>query len=467
MIKRLVSTFIISFLFFTLHPANAESTVSRYDAVDTLWKIFDMQTHPEILNTKDSLPVYFVDIAFTDSHYTQLASLCVYQVLDCTGGTFNGAQPVTYPSLFKMAFAMAAAKDKTSTFAVESNPEWHVPYMNKALERGLISDASKVGEVSQEDLTKITNKLSILRSYYFTVPTYFKGLEKNPQDLTSEMFTSLKEIDDTVSIYKELYGDLVTKWASKDTPVIDKILLASSMARLKIMLPRAEEIAKEMHSHPLFYDTTYPEDLRLLFKQHNIKELVGEGVYDFSNNASYRKWNIQHSIKNIDKLVLQPGEEFNYWDVMYKGGLDQVKNGWLIVGNKEVWGWGGGLCGTATAIFRGAWMAGLEITERRPHSIYYTDMYTRGEIGLDAAVYQDSPNLRFKNNTGSPLIMHTAYNTNRDIVRVQVFGTKQFNAIEFSGPVKKGNSYTQSRTFKYADGTAHTENLYSTYRKIQ
>lgn len=437
--------------------------------MDALWNEFGMTAHPQTMNKNMNAPIYFSDVAFSDSQYAQLSSLCLYKILDCPSqGLFKGTEPITYPALFKIAYGIAKIQDKTETFALSpSNEAWHVPYMNKALERGLISDPMEVGTVSKESFDKILRKLSILRSYHFIVPTYFKGLEKNPEDLKEDTFSTLKEVEDSLSVYKELYSSLATRWAKDETPIIEKIFLGSAMARLKLMIPRIETVSREMHAHALYYDGNYPEDLRTLFKENNIKELIGEGTYDFSNNAAYRKWNIQNSIKNVDKLVLKPGEEFNYWDVMYKGGLDKVKNGWLIVGDKEVWGWGGGLCGTATAIFRGAWMAGLEITERRPHSIYYTDMYKRSEIGLDAAVFQDSPNLRFKNNTGGTIVMHTAYNANKDIVRVQVFGTKHFKNLSFAGPTRKGGSYIQSRIFEYLDGTTNQEDLYSSYRKIQ
>lgn len=484
MIRRSFSALLFSLLFFAFQQAQA-ADITRYDAVDTLWKEFGMTAHPQTLNSNQQTAVFFSDVPYTDAHYNQISSLCLYQVLDCSSQSlFKGEDPITYPALFKIAYGIAKIEDKTNAFDLDQallqkhsegalaprSPAgevgWHVPYMNKALERGLISDPLEVGTVSEEKFNKILRKLSILRAYYFIVPTYFKGLEITPEDLQEDTFSTLKEVEDSLSIYKELYSDLATRWANGNTPIIERVLLGSAMARLKLMIPRIEAVSADMHAHALYYDGSYPEDLRALFKEHNIKEMVGEGVYDFSNNAAYRKWNIQHSIKNVDKLVLKPGEEFNYWDTMYKGGLDEVKNGWLIVGDKEVWGWGGGLCGTATAIFRGAWMSGLEITERRPHSIYYTDMYKRSEIGLDAAVFQDSPNLRFKNNTGSTIILHTAYNTNKDIVRVQVFGTKHFKNLSFSGPERKGGSYIQSRTFEYADGTKHEEDLYSSYRKI-
>ncbi len=57
--------------------------------------------------------------------------------------------------------------------------------------------------------------------------------------------------------------------------------------------------------------------------------------------------------------------------------------------------YGGGICEVSTAVFNAALMAGLKITERSNHSIYF-DHYPKGR---DATVSDPGPNLKFVNNT--------------------------------------------------------------------
>ena len=56
---------------------------------------------------------------------------------------------------------------------------------------------------------------------------------------------------------------------------------------------------------------------------------------------------------------------------------------------------GGGICQVSTTLFNAAFFAGLEIVERKNHSIYI-DHYPKGR---DATVSAGGPNMRFRNDT--------------------------------------------------------------------
>jgi vancomycin resistance protein YoaR len=65
---------------------------------------------------------------------------------------------------------------------------------------------------------------------------------------------------------------------------------------------------------------------------------------------------------------------------------------------------GGGICQVSTTLFNAALFAGLEIVERKNHSIYI-DHYPKGR---DATVTAGSPNMRFRNDTDHYILVRGA-----------------------------------------------------------
>lgn len=65
---------------------------------------------------------------------------------------------------------------------------------------------------------------------------------------------------------------------------------------------------------------------------------------------------------------------------------------------------GGGICQVSTTLFNAALFAGLEIVERKNHSIYI-DHYPKGR---DATVSADGPNMRFRNDTDHYILVRGA-----------------------------------------------------------
>ena len=256
-------------------------------------------------------------------------------------------------------------------------------------------------------------------------------------------------------------GKNITKDTAKNVAIKEK------MNKLAVLKGFFLQVKTAINGNPLLFDTAYPKKDRLLFKKLGLREVLGEGTYDFRDNADYRKTNIRNSIVNADNFTIEPGAEFDFWKVMYANGLPGMVEGWATIDGKEVLTVGGGICGTSTAIFRAAWFSGLEITERRNHTIYYSDLYAMKDIGLDSSVYEYTPNLRFKNNTGSRIMIYVLYNETRDLIRVQMLGTKHFKDMSFGKLVKKDDTtFTRSRAITYTDGRTKEEVIKSTYKKI-
>lgn len=173
-----------------------------------------------------------------------------------------------------------------------------------------------------------------------------------------------------------------------------------------------------------------------------IKELVGRGESDFKGSPRNRINNIKIGAKNLNGILIKPGEEFSLLKALgevtrEKGYLPEL----VIKANRTIPELGGGLCQLGTTAFRVALAAGLPITQRTPHAfrvIYYEP------AGVDATIYQPSPDFRFINDYQSWLLLQTRvegtklifelYGTN-DGRRVELTPPKMFDIVP-PGPVK-------------------------------
>lgn len=125
--------------------------------------------------------------------------------------------------------------------------------------------------------------------------------------------------------------------------------------------------------------------------------LAGALTTFFPENAA-RANNIGLAARTFDGLVLAPGESFSFWDRI---GEVTPRTGYMyagtIVGGVSQMAIGGGLCQVSTTLFNAVARAGLQIDERHEHS-YYIERYP---LGLDAAVFAPTLDLKWTNDTGT------------------------------------------------------------------
>lgn len=127
--------------------------------------------------------------------------------------------------------------------------------------------------------------------------------------------------------------------------------------------------------------------------------------------------NILLSAQAVDNVTVAPGTEFSFNAQVgertpergYQDGL-MFDNGHVIRGT------GGGICLVATGLYNAALQAGLEITERHPHS----GLVSYAAPGCDAGIVYGQEDLKFRNTTGKPLVIRAA--PEEDHVAVSLFG---------------------------------------------
>jgi len=162
-----------------------------------------------------------------------------------------------------------------------------------------------------------------------------------------------------------------------------------------------------------------------------LNELVGTGTTDFKKSSSSRVHNIQIGADAINGALLKPGEEFS---TLGKLGKIDASSGYLpelvIKNNQTVPDYGGGLCQVSTTLFRAAMNAGLKITERQNHS--YRVSYYEPPVGMDATIYDPSPDFKFVNNYDHYIFIQSHIDGTK--ITFDIYGTKDNRVATVSDP---------------------------------
>jgi vancomycin resistance protein YoaR len=211
--------------------------------------------------------------------------------------------------------------------------------------------------------------------------------------------------------------------------------------------------------------------------------------------ANYNGRNISIPTDMIDGTVVEPGQTFDFLDVI--GPITSPPYGpgaAIIRGRTRLDGaLGGGMCSTSTTLFNAALRAGLEMGARRNH-YYYIDRYP---VGLDATVWISSARSRqtmsFTNDMQYPILVRGINRPGK--VTFEIWGVADGRTVSFSEPkVKPGRKprervlYTDKlapgrrlrvewpvdgykstvvRTVRGADGSVlHRDTYFSNYRTI-
>ncbi len=164
-----------------------------------------------------------------------------------------------------------------------------------------------------------------------------------------------------------------------------------------------------------------------------IVELIGEGVTSFAGSSAARVQNIVVGAAQFDGLFIPPGEtfSFNYYlgEVTAEKGYEE---GIIIWGNTTRADVGGGLCQVSSTAFRAAFWAGLPITERWPHA--FRVGYYEPPLGLDATIYSPQVDLKWINDTGNYVLIHTYVDRTDNTLTFSFYGTNPGRTVEMDGP---------------------------------
>lgn len=185
-----------------------------------------------------------------------------------------------------------------------------------------------------------------------------------------------------------------------------------------------------------------------------IKERIAIATTDFKGSPPNRGENIKLGTKLFNGIILKSGAQFSA--VKSLGRIDATsgfKPDLVIKQDQLIPEIGGGLCQVSTTLFRSVMNAGLQIDERRNHRFRvryyearpskvdpedYVTLAAKQLVGLDATIYDPSPDLKFTNDTGNYILIQGK--TEGTLVTFEIFGTKDGRRTIIDGPYTTGTT---------------------------
>jgi vancomycin resistance protein YoaR len=160
---------------------------------------------------------------------------------------------------------------------------------------------------------------------------------------------------------------------------------------------------------------------------------IGTATTDFSGSPANRITNIKLGSTYLNGKLVKNGETFatipNLTPIDASRGYVQEL---VILNNRTKPEYGGGLCQVSTTLFRSVLNAGLPIVERANHA-YRVSYYEKGVgPGLDATVYDPSPDFRWRNDTGHAILVQSFVKGNT--ITFNLFGTSDGRTSTISAP---------------------------------
>jgi len=153
-------------------------------------------------------------------------------------------------------------------------------------------------------------------------------------------------------------------------------------------------------------------------KAEGVERKIMEFTTSFATSAQGRVYNVTAAAKTLNNTILKPGDVFDYGKIIAatekKFGFREAP---VIFKGKLIPGIGGGICQVSSTLYNAAIRTGLQIVERRNHSLPVSYL----PIGQDATFSEGNINFRFKNTTGKTLLIRAEV-VNKELT-IKLFGT--------------------------------------------
>ncbi len=236
------------------------------------------------------------------------------------------------------------------------------------------------------------------------------SLEAAPENIQDRLERIANAFDQPArgARYVRYQGQLVVKPEARGWKL--DLKTAGSLLSEEILRPDTNEvILPVIGDEPRVASATLPKPTGLA--------LISEATTTYYGSSRERMINVATATGKLDGYVVPAGQEFNFNEAV---GPIELENGFaealVISAGRTVKGVGGGVCQASTTAFRALYKAGLPVLERNQHA--YRVHWYDPLVGLDAAVYQPSLNLRMQNDTSGPLLIRTETLPGRTTVRV-------------------------------------------------
>lgn len=289
---------------------------------------------------------------------------------------------------------------------------------------------------SKIDVEPMNARLSVVGGQVVVIENSKDGSKLNRENLKKDLLRIL-------TIRKELPIDALQTVTPSPEATVPASPSAESPAATASPTP---ELALNQIS--LEVEIKKPDVTNDNIAQVGIKERIAISVTDFKGSPANRSENIKLGTKLFNGVILKPGEVFS--SVKSLGRIDEsagFKPELVIKQDQLTPEVGGGLCQVTTTLFRAAMNAGLKIEERRNHrfrvSYYearpsnpdpedYVTNTAKTLVGMDATIYDPSPDFKFRNDTDNYMLIQGRVEDTR--LTFELFGTKDGRKTTIEGP---------------------------------
>lgn len=258
-----------------------------------------------------------------------------------------------------------------------------------AAENSHIEDAMNVGKAG--NLIKRYKELKDIENEGLVYPLEFSVEDNKIKEFVKEQCTGYDIEGKNATLTRENGTFVIT-----DDVVGQKVSIEDTVEKIK------SSILNDWDQNDITIDAVVVEDIPKYTKEslEKCNTILGTFSTTYASSSESRANNLANGAKLINGTILYPGDVFSAYE---KLAPFTTENGYYAAGayqqGKVVDSIGGGACQVTTTLYNAVLRAELEIVERAPHSMIVSYV----EPAMDAAIAGTYKNLRFKNNTDSPV----------------------------------------------------------------
>lgn len=309
-------------------------------------------------------------------------------------------------------------------------------------------------ELSAGDRSIVFSVNDLARAFTSSVVDGVVVLGFDPDIVGQKLASDRSELEaPPVDAQFEIDGYDVVVVPGQNGTLIDPSATAEALAAAASSVRRHGDLPFEEGAEPA--QTT--EQLEALGIHHLISQFT-----TYHPCCQNRVTNIHLMADIIDGAIVMPGDTFGINDYV---GERTTERGFLedgtIIGGELVKTVGGGVSQFATTMYNAEFWAGLEDVTHKPHSFYFS----RYPEGIEATVSWKQPELMWRNDTDSAILIRTSYtntsitvslygdNDGRIVVGEQKNGSTHQEIVEEGGPDARKVTATVSGRYNPTEPT--------------
>lgn len=178
---------------------------------------------------------------------------------------------------------------------------------------------------------------------------------------------------------------------------------------------------------------TEPKETEEHLKEVLFSKTLAENVTSLQNSSPNRNHNIKKAVEKLNGLVLMPGEQLSYNQLL---GKRTKENGYLPApaysGGEVVEEYGGGICQVSSGLYYCALLSQMQIDERTNH----TFRVSYADLSYDATVSWGAPDFKFTNQRDYPIRIEASVNGSE--LRVAMVGTDNGKYVKLTNSSRYG-----------------------------